>query len=115
MSYSIRQNICKNTVYNDTINCNSNGGIIVRNEINLQDRMLAALRQQSQNTTFFLMNGFQKRRETADDLQACNFHDHSAASGGSVRSERGACGQLITYEALHGTKTKNKTGTAAET
>ena len=61
MSYSIRQNICKNTVYNDTINCNSNGGIIVRNEINLQDRMLAALRQQSQNTTFFLMNGFQLR------------------------------------------------------
>ena len=61
MSYSIRQNICKNTVYNDTINCNSNGGIIVRNEINLQDRMLAALRQQSQNTTFFLMNGFQMR------------------------------------------------------
>ncbi len=53
MSCSIRQNICKNTVYNDTINCNSNGGIIVRNEINLQDRMLAALRQQSQNTTFF--------------------------------------------------------------
>ena len=48
MSCSIRQNICKNTVYNDTINCNSNGGIIVRNEINLQDRMLAALRQQSQ-------------------------------------------------------------------
>lgn len=61
MSYSIRQNICKNTVYNDTINCNSNGGIIVRNEINLQDKMLAALRQQSQNTTFFLMNGFQMR------------------------------------------------------
>ena len=61
MSYSIRQNICKNTVYNDTITCNSNGGIIVRNEINLQDRMLAALRQQSQNTTFFLMNGFQMR------------------------------------------------------
>ena len=61
MSCSIRQNICKNTVYNDTINCNSNGGIIVRNEINLQDRMLAALRQQSQNTTFFLMNGFQLR------------------------------------------------------
>ena len=49
MSCSIRQNICKNTVYNDTINCNSNGGIIVRNEINLQDRMLAALRQQSQH------------------------------------------------------------------
>ena len=61
MSYSIRQNICKNTVYNDTINCNSNGGVIVRNEINLQDRMLAALRQQGQNTTFFLMNGFQMR------------------------------------------------------
>ena len=33
----------------------------MRNEINLQDRMLAALRQQSQNTTFFLMNGFQMR------------------------------------------------------
>ena len=31
----------------------------MRNEINLQDRMLAALRQQS--TTFFLMNGFQMR------------------------------------------------------
>ena len=33
----------------------------MRNEINLQDRMLAALRQQSQITTFFLMNGFQMR------------------------------------------------------
>nr|WP_302657064.1 RNA chaperone Hfq [uncultured Agathobaculum sp.] len=34
---------------------------MVRNEINLQDRMLAALRQQGQNTTFYLMNGFQMR------------------------------------------------------
>ena len=33
----------------------------MRNEINLQDRMLAALRQQGQNTTFYLMNGFQMR------------------------------------------------------
>ena len=33
----------------------------MRNEINLQDRMLAALRQQGQNTTFYLMNGFQTR------------------------------------------------------
>ena len=49
MSYSIRQNICKNTVYNDTINCNSNGGIIVRNEINLQDRMLAASAESEYN------------------------------------------------------------------
>ena len=61
MSYSIRQNIFKNTVYNGSRNCKSNGGIIVRNEINLQDRMLAALRQQGQNTTFYLMNGFQMR------------------------------------------------------
>ena len=60
-SYRKRQNIFKTTVYNGSRNCKSNGGIIVRNEINLQDRMLAALRQQSQNTTFFLMNGFQMR------------------------------------------------------
>jgi len=33
----------------------------VRNEINLQDRMLSALRQQAQNITVFLTNGFQMR------------------------------------------------------
>lgn len=33
----------------------------MRNEINLQDRMLSALRQQGLNTTFFLTNGFQMR------------------------------------------------------
>lgn len=33
----------------------------MRNEINLQDRMLSALRQQGQNTTVFLTNGFQMR------------------------------------------------------
>lgn len=40
------------------VNC---GGIIVRNEINLQDRMLSALRQQGQTITLFLTNGFQMR------------------------------------------------------
>lgn len=103
----------------------------MRNEINLQDRMLAALRQQSQNTTFFLMNGFQMRGiirgfdnfvvilESEGKQQMIYKHAIStiipAASGGAVRSEGGACGQLITYEAIHGTKTENKTGTAAET
>ena len=33
----------------------------MRNEINLQDRMLCALRQQGINTTVFLTNGFQMR------------------------------------------------------
>ena len=33
----------------------------MRNELNLQDRMLCALRQQGQNTTVFLTNGFQMR------------------------------------------------------
>ena len=33
----------------------------MRNEINLQDRMLCALRQQGQNVTVFLTNGFQMR------------------------------------------------------
>ena len=33
----------------------------MRNEISLQDRMLSALRQQGQNTTVFLTNGFQMR------------------------------------------------------
>lgn len=33
----------------------------MRNEINLQDRMLSALRQQGQNITIFLTNGFQMR------------------------------------------------------
>ena len=33
----------------------------MRNEINLQDRMLSALRQQAQNITVFLANGFQMR------------------------------------------------------
>ena len=33
----------------------------MRNELNLQDRMLCALRQQRQNTTVFLTNGFQMR------------------------------------------------------
>ena len=33
----------------------------MRNEINLQDRMLSALRQQAQNITVFLTNGFQMR------------------------------------------------------
>ncbi len=37
------------------------GGIIVRNEMNLQDRMLCALRQQGTLTTVFLTNGFQMR------------------------------------------------------
>ena len=77
----------------------------MRNEINLQDRMLAALRQQSQNTTFFLMNGFQMRG-------IIRGFDNFVVI---LESEGGACGQLITYEALHGTKTENKTGTAAET
>ena len=84
----------------------------MRNEINLQDRMLAALRQQSQNTTFFLMNGFQMRGIIRG---FDNFVVILESEGGAVRSEGGACGQLITYEAIHGTKTENKTGTAAET
>lgn len=33
----------------------------MRNEINLQDRMLCALRQQGVSTTVFLTNGFQMR------------------------------------------------------
>ncbi len=33
----------------------------MKNEINLQDRMLCILRQQAQNVTFFLTNGFQMR------------------------------------------------------
>ncbi len=33
----------------------------MRNEINLQDRMLSALRQQGQIITVFLTNGFQMR------------------------------------------------------
>lgn len=33
----------------------------MRNEINLQDRMLCTLRQQGINTTVFLTNGFQMR------------------------------------------------------
>lgn len=33
----------------------------MRNEINLQDRMLCALRQQGVHTTVFLTNGFQMR------------------------------------------------------
>lgn len=33
----------------------------MRNEINLQDRMLSAVRQQGQNVTVFLTNGFQLR------------------------------------------------------
>ena len=33
----------------------------MRNEINLQDRMLCALRQQGVTTTVFLTNGFQMR------------------------------------------------------
>ncbi len=33
----------------------------MRNEINLQDRMLSALRQQGQTITLFLTNGFQMR------------------------------------------------------
>jgi len=33
----------------------------VKNEINFQDRILCALRQQGQNTTVFLTNGFQMR------------------------------------------------------
>lgn len=33
----------------------------MRNEINLQDRMLCAVRQQGQNVTVFLTNGFQMR------------------------------------------------------
>ena len=33
----------------------------MRNELNLQDRMLSALRQQGQNITVFLTNGFQMR------------------------------------------------------
>lgn len=33
----------------------------MRNEINLQDRMLGALRQQEQLITVFLTNGFQMR------------------------------------------------------
>ena len=33
----------------------------MRNEINLQDSMLSALRQQAQNITVFLTNGFQMR------------------------------------------------------
>lgn len=33
----------------------------MKNEINLQDRMLGALRQQSMCTTVFLTNGFQMR------------------------------------------------------
>lgn len=33
----------------------------MKNEINMQDRMLCALRQQGQPTTIFLTNGFQMR------------------------------------------------------
>ncbi len=33
----------------------------MKNEINFQDRMLCALRQQGQNATVFLTNGFQMR------------------------------------------------------
>lgn len=33
----------------------------MRNEFNLQDRMLCALRRQGQSTTLFLTNGFQMR------------------------------------------------------
>ena len=33
----------------------------MRNELNLQDRMLAALRHQGQTVTLFLTNGFQMR------------------------------------------------------
>ena len=33
----------------------------MRNEINLQDRMLSVLRQQGQTITVFLTNGFQMR------------------------------------------------------
>lgn len=33
----------------------------MRNEINLQDRMLCMLRQQGQSVTVFLTNGFQMR------------------------------------------------------
>lgn len=33
----------------------------MRNELNLQDRMLGALRQQGQPVTVFLTNGFQMR------------------------------------------------------
>ena len=33
----------------------------MKNEINLQDRMLCALRQQAMHTTVFLTNGFQMR------------------------------------------------------
>lgn len=33
----------------------------MRNEINLQDRLLCAVRQQNQNVTVFLTNGFQMR------------------------------------------------------
>ncbi len=33
----------------------------MKNEINFQDRILCALRQQGQNTTVFLTNGFQMR------------------------------------------------------
>lgn len=33
----------------------------MKNEINLQDRMLCILRQQAQNVTVFLTNGFQMR------------------------------------------------------
>ena len=33
----------------------------MRNELNLQDRMLGALRQQGQQVTVFLTNGFQMR------------------------------------------------------
>ena len=61
LSSGIRQTICKTTVYNDTINCKILEEFIVRNEINLQDRMLSALRQQGQNVTIFLTNGFQLR------------------------------------------------------
>ena len=34
----------------------------MRNEINLQDRMLSALRQQAQNITVFLTNGYSPMR-----------------------------------------------------
>ena len=52
----------------------------MRNEINLQDRMLCALRQQGQAVTVFLTNGYQMRVIMESDGKQQMIYKHAIST-----------------------------------
>ena len=94
----------------------------MRNEINLQDRMLSALRQQAQNITVFLTNGFQMRGIVRgfdsfvvileSDGKQQMIYKHAISTlipqhRVDLHAPRGACGTVNIYEGLYmGQQTK---------